>query len=240
MPAGMPALAPLLAAVAQAASFVATLDVFPAAVIPRNVRGVLVVVLIPLLLERRRAHAESHVPIVHDVINATLIGASFGLSASIVAAAARAAGSIIDNAFAGGLFGQGIFAGAGPMSRLYSISFVVVFLGGGAFDRLIASFVSASDALHELHYAHGGALLARACMHAALGLAGPMLLVQTIATLISGAITRVVPHVNGILLNAPLSSLLTLLCIAVSGAAFWPALLALSEKVAAAGSALLR
>jgi len=236
----MSAVAPLAVAFAQAASFAATFGMFPPAAVPGSVRAALAILLIPLLVAHRTTDAHTPSTFVSAIVAAILVGAGYGLSASIMAAAARAAGSLIDNAFAGGLFAQGIFEGVGPLSRLYSIAFVLVFLTTGAYTRLIAAFVSESVALHDFHLGWAALTLAHSCMLAGLALAGPALFAQVFAALLSGAVARVAPHINGLLLNAPLSSALALGCVAMSGAMLWPALAALSQKVVTLSAAFAR
>ena len=101
----------MLAALVEASAFSATFDIFSPSVVPSNVRAVLALVLVPMLVVRRPLAAPDQAALSGDVTTAALIGAGCGLSASVVAAAARFAGSLIDNALAAGLFGQGLFAG---------------------------------------------------------------------------------------------------------------------------------
>ena len=101
-------LAPLLLAVVQSATFVASLDVFPRASLPLSIRGALALTIAPLLLRESAATAsKAGSALAIDLVQCLLLG----LGASILAWATRAAGGLIENAFAPGLLAQGIFGG---------------------------------------------------------------------------------------------------------------------------------
>jgi flagellar biosynthesis protein FliR len=234
------AFAPLLTALVEASSFSATFDIFSPSVVPSNVRAVLALALVSMLFARRPLAAPDQAALTGDLTTAALIGAACGLSASVVAAAARLAGSLIDNALAAGLFGQGLFAGGGPVSRIYSWAFALTFLSTGAYPRLVRALVDATGAMHDVHPALAAAALARTFLLAGLELAGPVLFVQMLAALLSGALGRVAPYANAMLFSGPLSAALTLACLVLGGSVVWPAFAALSQRVVEQSTTLVR
>ena len=116
-----------------------------------------------------------------------------GLGASILAWATRAAGGLIENAFAPGLLAQGVFGGDGPFSRLYTLGFALVLLSSGGYVALVGALTAISGAAATGVHVHL-ATRALALMHAfslvALTLAGPALLAQAFAALIAGVVAR--------------------------------------------------
>jgi|SRR5579872_794717 len=230
---------PLLVAFAQAASFAATFDVFPASAVTRSVRAALAFVLVPLLLTQQ-SMAHGAPATLRLLGGAILAGAGCGLSASLVATACRAAGGLIDSALTATLFTQGMFQSGGPVSRLYSLAFLVVFLTSGACTRLVGILAGANAASQQVHAGAAAIALARTFTLDGLALAGPVLCLQILASLTSGAVARVAPHVNGMLLSAPIGAALMLACLALSGAMFWPLLLTLSAHAVEGSAALVR
>ena len=221
--------APVTIAVAQALTFIATFDIIPPSAVPKITRLTLALLLVPLL--RFSAIARDTGPLTPSILHACLSGLTLGLSASIVAAAARAAGSMVDNMLGGGFYGQPQMAEAGPFHTLYNLGFVVVFVKSGAFAASIAL-------LGDMHWAagqlgHHAALIAETFVRCALQISGPALGVQAAAMLLVGFAARVVPHLNGMLLGAPVASLLILLMFVSAGGGWWTGLSWLAVQVVA-------
>ncbi|MDQ6781431.1 MAG: flagellar biosynthetic protein FliR [Candidatus Eremiobacteraeota bacterium] len=229
----------LVLAVAESATFAASLDVFPRASLPPSIRAALALTMAPLLLRTNAAATVTHDRSV--LLSALMNCLLLGLGASILGWAVRAAGGLIENALAPGLLVQGVFGGNGPFSRLYSLAFAFVFLSSGAYVTLVAALVSVTDAPATAVYVHA-ATRALALIHAftlaALALAGPALLAQALAALIAGIVARVSQFVNGMLLSAPLGAAAILIVLMLDAPRMWSFIFQISEKVAALGHGL--
>lgn len=232
-------LAPLLLAVVQSATFVASLDVFPRASLPLSIRGALALTIAPLLL-RENATTVSKVDesvLVIGLVQCLLLG----LGASILGWGTRAAGGLIENAFAPGLLAQGVFGGNGPLSRLYALGFALVLLSSGGYVALVGALVTITGAPATGVHVHA-ATRALALMHAfslvALTLAGPALLAQALAALIAGIVARISPFVNGMLLSAPLAAAAILVTLVLGAPQMWAFAFKLSPSVATFGYGL--
>lgn len=229
----------LVLAVVESAAFVASLDVFPRAALPLSIRGALALTIVPLLLNANAAAASMHgrSVFVMALVNCLLLG----LGASMLGWAMRAAGGLVENAFAPGLLVQGVFGGNGPFSRLYSLAFALVFLGSGAYAALVGALVTvtgAPTAALQVSVASRALVLIHAFTAAALALAGPALLAQALAALIAGVVARVSPFVNGTLLSAPLGAATILITLMLGAPRMWSIIFEISEKVADFGHRL--
>jgi len=207
------ATAGLSAAVAQAAAFAATVPLMPTGATPRVARAALALVLIPLLWNVTPSRA-----LVGDPTSALLYGAMsgamFGLSASVIAGAVGAAGDLIDVALGSPPFAERAPAG-GPIARVYQLAYALVLLQSGGLTMMIAEFARASSALHPLLTLHGLTALGSASLRTSLLIAGPSLFAQALATLIAGILSRVAPHIGGMLFSAPLVSVSVLFAVTI-------------------------
>jgi type III secretory pathway component EscT len=135
-----------------------------------------------------------------------IVGAAFGLSATIVAAAAAAGGSLVDNTLALRIFSREVLTGAdqGPFARLYALAFACAFVGTGSMTRLCERFAQASS-LAAIHARGATAvLLVGASFENAISLAAPALVGGLFASIVAGLISRVAPRINGLTLASPL------------------------------------
>jgi flagellar biosynthesis protein FliR len=207
------ATAGLSAAVAQAVAFAATVPLMPAGATPRVARAALAFVLIPLLWNVAPWRA-----LVGDPTTALLYGAMsgavFGLSASVIAGAVGASGDLIDVALGSPPFAERAPTG-GPIARVYQLAYALVLLRSGGLTMMIAEFARASSALHPLLTLHGLAALGSASFRTSLLIAGPSLFAQALATLIAGILSRVAPHIGGLLFSAPLVSVSVLFAVTI-------------------------
>lgn len=207
-----PRVATVATAAAQATTFMATAPVMPEGV-PAIVRAALAIVTIPLLAQPLliRDHAPS-------VLAGACSGAAYGLGASMVAAAVKGAGSVVDTMLGSPPF-VSVAKSGGPVERLYHLGYGAVLFGSGGFSLMLATLASASGltAHHGLSMS-AIVMLVIVSMRECLTLAGPCLFAQALATIATGLVSRASPGVGGVLFGAQLSSACVLFAL-VMGAA---------------------
>ena len=195
----------LTAAVAQGVAFATTVPLMPAGATPLVARAALALVLIPLLLSVAPIPSRASDPIAAMLYGA-MGGAMFGLSAAVIASAVSAAGNLIDVALGSPPFAERAPTG-GPVTRVYQLAYALVLLQSGGLTMMIAAFARASSALQNpVLTLHGLAALGSVSLQTSLLIAGPSLFAKALATLIAGIISRVAPHIGGLLFSAPLIS----------------------------------
>lgn len=187
---------------------------------PAVMRAAVAIALVPAVAAHGytpSANTQDSLPL--QCIGQLAIGASFGLSASLVAAGAAAAGSLIDATLAVQAFGgEPVFGAAdGPFSRTFALAFGWCFLASGALTHLCARFVAASSVVPAASLAANAVTLVRASIEASLTLAAPAIAGQLLSTLIAAAAARAAPRINGLMLSAPIATSVVLL-IALAGA----------------------
>lgn len=167
----------------------------------RVVRAGLALVLIPILLTARESRPAGTF---EAIASGAFIGAAFGLSATVASGAVTAAGSLIDAGLMWAPLADRAAAG-GAIAYLYQVAFSLVFLQSGGFNAVVNVFARASSHL-PLHIAtlSGILSLGGAALKESLILAAPALLAQMLASLFAGLLARAAPHINGILMSAPL------------------------------------
>ncbi len=168
----------------------------------RVVRAGLALALIPILLAAHEPRLPA--PLFEAVASGALIGAAFGLSATVVSGAVSAAGSLIDAGLMWAPFSDRAGAG-GPLAYLYQVVFTLLLLQTGGFNAIVKIFARATSQL-PLHVAtlSGILSLGEAALKESLVLAAPALLAQTLASLLAGVLARAAPHVNGMFVSAPI------------------------------------
>ncbi len=212
----------LAAAVAQAAAFTATAPIFPEFAAPRPARVALAIVLTPLLLHNDVAHLTGS-PIA-AIAQSGVTGAAFGLTASVVAGAVKAAGDLIDTALGSPPFLERA-PSTGPIARLYQLAYAFVLLESGGLMTMLGALAHASARLqHPLLGLYGLAVLGSASIGAALTLAGPPLFAQALAALAAGLFARTAPGLGGVLFSTSFTSAFVLLAVAIGAAVLWPEL----------------
>lgn len=201
--------------------------------VPRIVRGALALALTPAVNARLLASETTpHLP------EELFTGVIFGVTASIIAAAASAAGSLIDASMAMRPFGaESVFGGPqGPLGRIYSLAFAMLFVASGAMTHLCSHFVEASSAA-RLMSAHGAVALVTTSFEASLDLAAPSIAAQLIATVASATAARAAPRINGLMLSSPASTVAVLLVVLAGIAPALHALITLALRAASASLA---
>lgn len=211
--------------------------------VPPAVRAGLALTLVPALAVRAPVAANLALPqLLAGGLEAALLGAGVGLCASVVAAAAGAAGALVDAAIASQPFGPERVVGvdSGPIGRLYTLAFAWMFYGG-PFVALLERLASAAQSFHAQPLASGAiAVLAGALFAAALALAGPALCAQVLATLMAGLFARVSAIPNGLFIGPPLGLGLALLALLAGAQSAFGAIGALCERAGAAASVWIR
>lgn len=210
----------LMAEVAQAAAFAATVPLMPAGATPRVARAALAVVLIPLLWTVLPSRSPMGEPIA-AMLEGAIAGATFGLSAAVIAGAVTAAGDLIDVALGSPPFAEHALTG-GPIARVYQLVYAIVLLRSGGLVAMIGEFARASSGLHHpLLTVHGLAMLGTASVRTSLLIAGPSLFAQALATIVAGMLSRVAPQIGGLLFSAPLISGSVLIAVTVGAFVLW-------------------
>ncbi len=224
-----------LYAFARAAAFSATAPLVRARGVPAPLRPALAIALMAAVAAREPASAEARFDIMRCATEA-LIGVAFGGAASIVAAAASVAGSMIDATLsAHALDREPLFgAGDGPFARLYGLAFAWSLLATGAFTQLCARFATASAAVSIRGDLPSLVSLVRLSTEAALSLAAPAIVGQMTATLIAAAVARAAPRVNGLVLASPLTTCVVLLTLLGGLSQTLPFLVRLASAAASA------
>ena len=180
-------------------------------------RLALALAIAPLVVARVGAEPRTD-QLLGQALGAIALGSAIGLSASIVAGSAAAAGALIDGALgtsANGserIFGQG----AGPFGQLAPLAFAFVMTNSGALTWLIAAYTASEGSLVEHFTFPATAALGRTLFASALAVALPALCAHAFGALAAGVIARLSPRVNGILLAPALGSVLVL-CVLLAG-----------------------
>jgi len=212
--------------VAHCAAFAATLPLAASLAVPRIVRAGFALGLAALTLAHGAPPADccDLASIAMVSLASALSGAAFGLTASIIASAASAAGSLFDAALAPSPAGvDTIFGGsAGPAGRLFPLGFAVALCSSGGLTRLIERFVS-DGWIHSTANlaAHIAAALGRSCIDAALAIAWPAVCAACVATAAAGLIGRLAPRANALFLTAPIATALTLVALVSAASTFF-------------------
>jgi flagellar biosynthesis protein FliR len=206
----------LAVALACSLAFATTAPVAAAGAVPGSVRAMLATSMVPLLAARETPLHDGRDVLVL-CIGSAATGAAFGISASIIASAAVAAGGLIDGTFASAAVGrEAVFGGgAGPFGRLYALAFSAAFCSSGALTQLCARLASAPIGMAPDFQLHAVIALAGAAFRASIALAAPSIASQLFATLVAGIAARAATKVNGMMLASPLTTsigLLTVLC----------------------------
>ena len=220
-----------IGAFARASAFAATAPLAGSGAVPRIVRGALALTLAPAVVANAR-HGGSIAAWPEEVV----VGAAFGVTATIVASAAAAAGSLIDASLAMRPFGRdSVFGGGqGPFGRLLSLAFAALFLSTGAMTHLCSRFVETSSSTAHVVSARGAVALIEASFTASLDIAAPPIAAQLIATLAAAAAARAAPRINGLMLASPAATAAVLVVILAGVAPAWRALTALASLAASA------
>ena len=229
------ALAALVSAFARTSAFAATAPVAGSGAVPRVVRGALALALVPSVAARLdRGTADDLVFIAW--LREAAIGASFGLAAAIVAAAASAAGSLVDSALAVRPTGRETIFGEteGPFGRIFSLAFAVMFFSTGAMTRVCERFVLVSSSTTFALSLHGAVALVRASVESSLDIAAPAIAAQVVATIVAAIAARAAPRVNGLFLASPLASAMVLAAVLSGAGATMHALVVIAGRAAAA------
>lgn len=225
--------ATLIAAFVRSSAFAATMPIAGSGAVPRIVRGALALTLTPAVDARLQTGK-----IAPNVTEELFTGIIFGVTASIIAAAASAAGSLIDASMAMRPFRpESIFGGPqGPIGRIYSLAFAMLFFASGAMTHLCSRFVEASSAT-RLMTAHGVIALATTSFEASLDLAAPSIAAQLLATVASATAARAAPRINGLMLASPASTVAVLLVVLAGIAPAFHALIDLALRAVSASFA---
>lgn len=220
-----------IGAFARASAFAATAPIAGSGAVPRIVRGALALTLAPAVIASAR-HGES----VTTWPEGLVVGATFGVTAAVVASAASAAGSLIDSSMTMRPFGHdSIFGGEqGPLGRVLSLAFATVFLSTGAMTHLCSRFVEASSSTGHVMSAYGAVALVTASFDASLDIAAPSIAAQLIATLASATAARVAPRLNGLMLASPAATAAVLVVVLAAVVPVFRALTALASLAASA------
>ena len=206
-----PRVSAIAGAAAEAIAFVAASPVLPEGT-PAIVRAGVIIAIVPVLM---LAEVGGQAPASASFLSGALVGAAFGLGASIVAGAVKGAGDLIDAALGSPPF-LSIAKTGGPVQRIYHLAYALVLFGSGGFSAMIATLASAHGfAQHRhidiLHVVTLAADSIRMCLL----LAGPCLYAQALATIVTGILARISPGVGGILFGAQLSSASVIVALAV-------------------------
>jgi flagellar biosynthesis protein FliR len=222
-----------IAALVRSSAFAATMPVAGSGAVPRIVRGAIAFALAPAVYAR--LHGDTARPGWPEEL---ITGFTFGITASVIAAAASAAGALIDTSIAMRPFGfDSVFGGPqGPFGRIYSLAFAMLFFASGAATRLCARFVDASSAAHSLTE-YGAVALATTSFGASLDLAAPCIAAQLIATVAAATAARAAPRINGLMLASPAATAAVLVVVLAGLVAAFHALVALALLAASASAA---
>lgn len=222
-----------LAAFARATTFAATVPLVGSGAVPRIVRAAFALTLTPAIAVRL-THDGS---VSHGLawIGNAALGAAYGLTASMLAAAASAAGSLIDGSLSMRPFGRdAVLAGdGGPFERVLSLGFGLALLATGGMTQMCCRFVAASSSAVLEFTAGDLARLAMSCATSGLDIAAPAIAAQALGTLIAAAAARAAPRVNGLMLASPLVTALVLMAMLACSAPILHALIDLARHVTA-------
>ncbi len=223
-----------IAAFARSSAFAASVPLGGSGAVPKALRAALALSLTPAIVPHVSMIDRSHFAEFAFAGDA-IVGAAFGLSAALIAAAASSAGSLIDGTLAStAVIGREAVFGSdgGPIARLYSLAFAAAFFGSGAMTHLCERFeMASSDAAIGLTLP-GVIELVRACCDASIGLAAPAIVAQLLGTIVAAASARAAPRVNGLMLSSPLVTALALLSLLAAAPSTLAHLMALARAAA--------
>ena len=201
-------------AFARASAFAVTAPLAASGAVPKTVRASLALVLM-MVVATRFVHDGSCDQSSNGVSFAAnaIVGFSFGIAASALAAAASAAGTLIDAAMAAQAIGREVVLGGsgGPIARVFALGFAFAFFATGSMTHLCGRFVEMSGALPAMPTIANAGELAMASTKAALDIAAPAICAQVLATIVTAFIARAAPRVNGLMLASPAAAALVLL-----------------------------
>jgi flagellar biosynthesis protein FliR len=233
--------ADLAAAFCGSAALIATMPVIGTGPVPPIVRAALALAITPLLgghdatHPMRVAHSQWLADFLTSAPRLVLTGAGIGLSATLIAGAAVAAGGALDIALGSPPTGGGRFFGPspGPFALLYATGFGLAMLAGGGAVDLIRVFADVARASAEPALRPPAvSALTSAGLQAALALAAPAIFAQMISTLAAAAMSRVAPRSNALLFATAMASILIVVVVLSSATGFLPALADLSSRCA--------
>jgi len=191
-------------AVAASCAFAASVPLGVNGAAFRAARAALALVAVPLLLSVSPYPTSSAV---EAALRGAIIGVSLGLAATVVFAAAGAAGAIVSNALAWSPVAGPSLEG-GPIALLYQIGFLATLLATGGVDRMLVALAESSSTLPSAVFSVAGtAQLAALSARASITLAAPALFAQALATLAAGFAARAAPQASGLLTTGPLVTL---------------------------------
>ena len=220
----------------RCSAFAATVPIAGSGAIPAVVRGAIALSLVmPVAQHLPRAAVADPVSIVACVEYA-LVGATFGLAASVVASAAAAAGGLIDTVLASQAIGrEPVFGGgSGPFGRLYSFAFATVFLSSGAMTHLCERFATASASMAVPSTLHGIVSLFTAASRSAIALASPAIAAQLLGCAVASVAGRAAPRINSMMLTSPATFTIVLLSLIAASSVTFARLWSLARLTAAA------
>jgi flagellar biosynthesis protein FliR len=223
----------------RASAFAATTPLVGSGAIPRTVRAALALALTPILASHLASTgaASKSAQLAIACLDSAVIGAAFGLAATMVASAAAAAGSVTDAALSSqAVSREPVFGSAGgPFATLFALGFAATFMASGAMTHLCARFVIASSALELTTTLRGAVTLVRACANSALELATPAIVGQVLGTAIAAVVSRAAPRINGLMLASPVVTAVILLSVISGAAATFARLASLARAAASLG-----
>lgn len=222
------------AAFAGSAAFAALLPLAGARAVPAVVRLALALAIAPLVAARLTAEPRAG-DLLEETLAVAALGGTTGLSASVLAGSAAAAGSLIDGALGTtGISGADRVFGetAGPFGVLAPLAFAFAMTSSGALAWLVAGFAATEGALAAHFSPSVVSELGRTAFAGALTIALPALCAHIFATLVAGIVARLTPRVNGMLLAPALGSMLGLCVVLAGAAAFFNLMTELSRLAA--------
>ncbi|MBV8164298.1 MAG: flagellar biosynthetic protein FliR [Candidatus Eremiobacteraeota bacterium] len=231
-----PRVSAIAGAAAEAVAFVAASPVLPEGT-PAIVRAGVIIAIVPVLLLAERGGYEQAPS---SIFSGALIGAAYGMGASLVAGAVKGAGDLIDAGLGSPPFLSMAKAG-GPLQRLYHLAYTLVLFGSGGFSAMVATLAGAHGLAQYPQVDVPRVIgLAVDSMRLCLLLAGPCLFAQALATIVTGLVARVAPSVGGILLGAQLSSASVICALALGATTLGSELLDVVRHTLALGRLIIR
>jgi type III secretory pathway component EscT len=187
-------------AIAESVTLSLTMPLWVAGNVTRLARATFSLALIPLAVEAH--HAWLPLPLTSAAVRGAIIGASLGLSASVVFGAVTSAGSLIDGMLAWSPLPN--TTGIGSVQLLYQLGCMAAFFAGGGPVAMLRVAVS-DDMQVPVRLCTVGAVaaLARISFVHALALAAPAIVAQLLAAVFGGILARIAPAFGGIVMSAP-------------------------------------
>jgi len=153
-----------------------------------------------------------------------IVGMNFGLVSSIIAAAVKGAGAVIDSTLGSPPF-LAREGHNGVVERLYDLAFAITLLASGGFTVMIQTLVRDDLSLTSvLPGPHAIVALAGLSLREGFMLAGPCLFAQGLATMAAGILTRCAPALSGVQFGTSLSSAFALLALTIGASTLAPEL----------------